>query len=304
VRFYRRDDEMTEVVSEYLAGALRQGGTAIVFATRPHRLDIEAQLSALGVDLATPDTHRAFVALDARATIQDFLAGDRSDWGEFEDLVGRLVHSGAGANRPVHAFGEMVALLWDAGRVNAAIELEGLWNELCHRLQISLLCAYPWHSTADGGHQEAFDAVCDLHTSVIGPSAPTPLTSGLVGRHMKVEQSFAADSDAPRRARRFVIETLRRWGELRLVDDAAIVVTELATNAVVHAQSELVVAVQQSDESVVLSVRDASSIPPQPRHPSLTAFRGRGLEIVASIATKWGADAVGDGKVVWAELRR
>jgi hypothetical protein len=295
---------MAEVVSEYLAGALRQGGTAIVFATRSHRFDIEARLSALGLDVAGAGAGRRFLAFDAAATIAEFLAGDRSDWGDFEDLVGGLVRSADGQHRPVHAFGEMVALLWDVGRVNTAIELEGLWNELCHRLQFSLLCAYPWHRTADGDHQEAFDAVCGLHNSVTGPSAPTLLTPGLLGGHMKVERSFAADSDAPGRARRFVIETLRRWGEHRLVDDAAIVVTELATNAVVHAQSELVVAVQQSDARIVLLVRDTSSMPPQPRHPPLTAFRGRGLEIVAAIASRWGADAVGDGKVVWAELQR
>jgi anti-sigma regulatory factor (Ser/Thr protein kinase) len=121
---------------------------------------------------------------------------------------------------------------------------------------------------------------------------------------MEVERTFTADSDAPRGARRFVVETCQLWGEHNLVDDAAIVVTELATNAVVHAHSELVVAVSLIEEGLRLAVRDSSQIPPEPRHPPLTAFRGRGLEIVAAIASKWGAEANGDGKVVWAELRR
>ena len=49
----------------------------------------------------------------------------------------------AKAEQPVCVFGEMVWLLWDAGQVNAAIEVETLWNELGHQYPFSLLCAYP-----------------------------------------------------------------------------------------------------------------------------------------------------------------
>jgi hypothetical protein len=43
----------------------------------------------------------------------------------------------------VRVFGEMVSLLWDAGLIDAAVELEVLWNELGVQYPFSLLCAYP-----------------------------------------------------------------------------------------------------------------------------------------------------------------
>jgi hypothetical protein len=43
----------------------------------------------------------------------------------------------------VRAFGEMVAVLWAAGRREAALELERLWGQACERGQLTLLCAYP-----------------------------------------------------------------------------------------------------------------------------------------------------------------
>lgn len=45
----------------------------------------------------------------------------------------------------VAAFGEMVALLWADGKMDAAIKLEELWNDLAHTNSFSLLCAYPIH---------------------------------------------------------------------------------------------------------------------------------------------------------------
>jgi hypothetical protein len=48
----------------------------------------------------------------------------------FRSVVGRLMSKAARSGRPVRAYGEMVALLWDAGHLDAAIDVELLWNEL------------------------------------------------------------------------------------------------------------------------------------------------------------------------------
>jgi len=50
----------------------------------------------------------------------------------------------------VHAFGEMVALLCQDGLFDAAVELEGLWNELAARFRFHLFCAYPSRLFASG----------------------------------------------------------------------------------------------------------------------------------------------------------
>jgi hypothetical protein len=62
----------------------------------------------------------------------------------------------------------MVALLWDFGQVNEAVEVEAMWNELAAQYQFSLLCAYPADSVRGDQHQDALAEVCRVHASVAG----------------------------------------------------------------------------------------------------------------------------------------
>jgi hypothetical protein len=97
----------------------------------------------------------------------------------------------------VRAYGEMVALLWDAGNVAGAIELEALWNDLLDDVRFGLFCAYPSASVAGHGDVEASRRVCDLHTSVISVPAP-PMDLGQVSR------GFRGVPDSVGAARRYV----------------------------------------------------------------------------------------------------
>ena len=73
--------------------------------------------------------------------------------------------------------------------------------------------------------------MCRLHGEVVGPAAADRPGGPAVVR------TFAFSRDAPAAARHFAVATLRGWGAGDLADDAALVVTELAANAVVHARS-------------------------------------------------------------------
>ena len=64
----------------------------------------------------------------------------------FASVIGAALDDLTGSG-PVHAFGEMVALLWDEGNVTAAIELESLWNDLAEHRTFSLYCAYSMSSS-------------------------------------------------------------------------------------------------------------------------------------------------------------
>ena len=88
----------------------------------------------------------------------------------------------------------------------------------------------------------------------------------------------------------------------QLCDDAAIVVSELATNAVLHARSDFTVEVSLKDGNVRLSVIDASAQPPVVQVPSSSTISGRGLVLVAALGARWGTSPVGDGKEVWVEF--
>jgi DNA-binding NarL/FixJ family response regulator len=109
---------------------------------------------------------------------------------------------------------------------------------------------------------------------------------------------------APGAARRFVDETLRRWASGEAIDTVELLVSELVTNAVVHARSEAEVAVVLRRDTIRVEVADGSSDLPQPRDAKDYEPSGRGLKLVDALASAWGVDVVDDGKVVWFEIPR
>lgn len=168
VLFYSGGDELAGRVSEYLLEAIRAGGVAVVIATPAHRDSIAAALKAAGIDVAARRAVGQYVALDASATMDKFMVGDWPSAASFWQVISPIIARAAETGAPVHVFGEMVALLWDFGQVNEAVEVEAMWNELAAQYQFSLLCAYPAGSVRGDQHQDALAEVCRVHASVAG----------------------------------------------------------------------------------------------------------------------------------------
>jgi anti-sigma regulatory factor (Ser/Thr protein kinase) len=104
-------------------------------------------------------------------------------------------------------------------------------------------------------------------------------------------------------ARQFVEGTLRRWGREDLSETAALLSSELVTNVIVHASSDMIVGVDLDDERLRVTVFDGSDERPR-RRDSLPALEehGRGLQVVEALATSWGVNEGIRGKRVWFEL--
>jgi hypothetical protein len=168
VLFYTGGDELAGRVSEYLLEAIRAGGVAVVIATPAHRDSIAAALEAAGIDVAARRAAGQYVALDASGTMGKFMVADWPSAASFWQVISPIIARAAEAGAPVHVFGEMVALLWDFGQVNEAVEVEAMWNELAAQYQFSLLCAYPAGSVRGDQHQDALAEVCRVHASVAG----------------------------------------------------------------------------------------------------------------------------------------
>src|ERR1700678_1745341 len=112
-------------------------------------------------------------------------------------------------------------------------------------------------------------------------------------------------------ARHFAVGALRRWAgadlaeHADLADDAALVVTELAANAVVHARSGFTVTLSVPGDVLRISVRDASPLPSSGAGPALPPAPLHGLGAVDALASRWGVKSLGNaGKTVWVDLRR
>jgi DNA-binding NarL/FixJ family response regulator len=121
----------------------------------------------------------------------------------------------------------------------------------------------------------------------------------------EVELDLPQDLGSVRKARRFVRETLDQWDLLGMLDDALLVVSELAANAINHADSDYRVRLSTTPQSLRIEVRDGGAGTPEPQPRSMTNEHGRGLLMVAAIAASWGIERSEEThKLVWAELTR
>lgn len=168
VQFYADDVLLAERVAAFAGSALRNGGAALLIATGPHLGAIRTvleQTGDLGGTAGRLDCHLA------DQTLATFMVDGAVDAALFREHVGQRVERAVRSARgkPVRAFGEMVDILWKQGNIEAALRLEGLWNELAEELPFSLLCAYELKGFAATHHQEAFRRVCAVH-SLVTPS--------------------------------------------------------------------------------------------------------------------------------------
>lgn len=170
------------------------------------------------------------------------------------------------------------------------------------------LCAYPASSVAGSEHSQALRQVCHLHSSVVHPwgedrKGAVDATADRLPIELPLGVEFPPKCNAPGQARRMTVAALRQggYGEA-LVQDAALVVSELATNAVLHAGSPFSLSVRVEESILRLAVHDTSPIGAMPDR-GLIARPGRGLGLIDALAAGWGAQVAAEGKVVWAELR-
>lgn len=119
-----------------------------------------------------------------------------------------------------------------------------------------------------------------------------------------VRERFAADLKSVRAARRFVSEVLQGWGCTAIDDSATLLVSELVTNAIVHAHSTVELAVHLRSERVRVEVIDAAREHVRRRDAKDDEQSGRGMALIEALAVAWGVDSLLSGKSVWFEMER
>ncbi|WP_327090523.1 ATP-binding protein [Nonomuraea sp. NBC_01738] len=110
-------------------------------------------------------------------------------------------------------------------------------------------------------------------------------------------------ADSVKTARDVTRDTLRDWGLSELSDDAALVVSELVTNAVRYTRGHngLTLLLMRVSPHVLLAVADPSDEVPRRKEPDFVSENGRGLYIVETYSQCWGWDPLArGGKAVWA----
>jgi anti-sigma regulatory factor (Ser/Thr protein kinase) len=124
---------------------------------------------------------------------------------------------------------------------------------------------------------------------------------GVLGRDAQID--LARSPDGPRIARAFLSDALLSWDQERHADVAALLVSELVTNAIVHGRSAVLLRVAMLDSTIRVEVNDHSVDAPSYAMTSPSEPGGYGLPLVDSLSDQWGYELIpGDGKRVWFEL--
>ncbi len=152
-----------------------------------------------------------------------------------------------------------------------------------------------WFASRSAGyvHKGQLDLLVETLEAVTTP--PSTASSAL---------SLPADRISVALVREHVRRQVARWSMEHLTDDALVVASELAANAIEHGRTAFDLRVGLRDGRVLrVEVADHGGGSPEIAAPAATSERGRGLFIVSALSESWGIQALeGGGKAVWAEL--
>ncbi|HET9386950.1 MAG TPA: MEDS domain-containing protein [Gemmatimonadales bacterium] len=168
-QLHRDPQALTDAVTLYLETGLRRGNGVVVIASPEHRDRFLTQLAEHEVDPGAFLKSGKLELHDAELMLRKFMRHDQPDWEEFRRAVGavfeRIRAFGRGTTR---AYGEMVNLLWQEGKQEAAIRLEEYWNELARLYPFSLFCSYMLDVHHDHAYSGPLEEIGRTHTDVLG----------------------------------------------------------------------------------------------------------------------------------------
>ncbi|MEV6596954.1 ATP-binding protein [Actinoplanes sp. NPDC051346] len=140
------------------------------------------------------------------------------------------------------------------------------------------------------------------------PEARAALTSGLRPPD-RVQQDLPPELDSAARAREVLERACLDWDLASLRQRALLVMSELVTNAVEHAATDMRLTVSRRGAGLYMALQDddprlPALLPPPPHDPGTPLLaRGQGLRLVQTAASAWGARRHRSGKIVWATIR-
>ncbi|OAH12996.1 SpoIIE family protein phosphatase [Streptomyces jeddahensis] len=152
----------------------------------------------------------------------------------------------------------------------------------------------------------SLDALCDTVLAAVLPQRPVDDAALLVARTRALKEDHvatwdvAADPAAVAQARKDAVAQLEAWGLGDAVFVTELIVSELVTNAIRHAEPPIQLRLIH-DRNLICEVTDASSTAPHMRRARIYDEGGRGLLLVAQLSRHWGTRHAAKGKTIWAE---
>ncbi|MGH9354894.1 MAG: PAS domain S-box protein [Terriglobia bacterium] len=181
VQFYTADAFLLDSLSRLIGAGLESGGAAVFIATNEHRTGLAQRLAARGLEVAKLREQGQYEPLDAAETLAAFMLDGWPEAIRFSGLMGDVIERAKShAKAPdagIIVFGEITAMLCAQGKVNAAVHLEKLWNDLAREHRFSLRCAFPIETFSRRGDCDLFLKISAAHSGVIPGEGYTSLAS-------------------------------------------------------------------------------------------------------------------------------
>jgi MEDS: MEthanogen/methylotroph, DcmR Sensory domain len=164
-QLYTRDEGLVRVVGDFVMAGLERGEGIVLIATAAHRAAIARHVEDHGFTPGVLARGRQLTLLDARETLEALRVGAVPDRARFETVIGGAIEAcqRAGFER-LRAFVEMVELLRRDKDLEAALHLEGLWNDLVAGRGLTLLCGHRIDAFDPQAYQGLLQRVSAVHS--------------------------------------------------------------------------------------------------------------------------------------------
>ena len=165
--FCSSDAVLVTSFSRFVAGALDRGNAVIVLLTDAHERSLQRTLQASQVDIALATRQQRYVSVSITELLAKVMVNGGPDPTRFVNAAEELlteVARRAGQHAEIAACGECSPTVWADGKVEAAIQLEQLWDDVAKSRKMDILCAYPLAARDES--VPAVRRLCAEHTAV------------------------------------------------------------------------------------------------------------------------------------------
>lgn len=160
VAYYDNDNSLVQSVCDFLRAGTDAGETCIVIARSEIITKLYREYSSTSGFSHTLSNEKHLV-FRAEAVLDNFMINGMPNRTKFFKTIRELLDEADNKGKPVRAYGDMVALLWEQGNKEGAVALEELWSEATQKYHFSRYCAYP-HT--DFKNHEAHAQITALHS--------------------------------------------------------------------------------------------------------------------------------------------
>lgn len=170
VAFYPDDPSFAHGFADFAKAAMTTGTHVVIVATASHRADIRKLLLENGIDVDGAVQAGKFIEADAHELLSSMMVNDMPDRTRVEtfasDMLTNRVKVQNGTDSRVAVCGEMAPTLLATGNVEAAIQMERIWDNFTKTNKVDVLCGYIGREFSRDGRKQIFERICAEHSAV------------------------------------------------------------------------------------------------------------------------------------------